>query len=272
MNRLKVSPGWAILAGGLSLFVVVPLAVMVLGSLKTSAQAVSFDLSLPSTWHPENYAFVVKNGEVVRAFLNSLLITVTSVALCMAVAAPGAYVVARRASRFTAWVYTVCLLGMVAPFQVVTTFVLLKGLGLIGSYAGVILVSVAGQLSWSLFLFTGFVRTVPREMEEAACIDGASPHRTFLTVIIPLLQPVLATNIVIVAMAVWNDLLLPLYFLNSPEKWTMPLTVYSFFGQYASNWNYVFADLVLTAVPIVILYLAAQKFIIEGMTSGAVKG
>lgn len=270
--NLRSSRWWLVPTALLALFVVIPLAVMVLGSLKDSTEALSFDLSLPTTWHPENYAFVVAKGDVVRAFLNSLLVTVASVALCIAAAAPGAYVVARRATRFTGMVYTLCLLGMVAPFQVVTTFVLLKSLGLIGTYLGVILVSVAGQLSWSLFLFTGFVRTVPREMEEAACIDGASPHRTFALVIVPLLQPVLATNVVIVAMAVWNDLLLPLYFLNSPEKWTMPLTVYSFFGQYASQWNYVFADLVLTALPILVLYLAAQKFIVEGMTSGAVKG
>jgi raffinose/stachyose/melibiose transport system permease protein len=109
-------------------------------------------------------------------------------------------------------------------------------------------------------------------MEESAVIDGCSPTRAFFSIILPLLQPVTMTSIVTIAIGVWNDFILPLYMLSSSKHWTLPLTVYNFFGQYSSNWNYVFANLMLTAVPMIILYMLLQKYIIDGLTAGSVKG
>ena len=161
---------------------------------------------------------------------------------------------------------------MVSPLQVVTTFGLLKILNLTGTYFGVIMITTAVQLPWTMFTLTGFIKNVPKDLDEAAFIDGASPLKMFFIIILPLLKPILATAIVSTAMGAWNDFMIPLYFFNTSDKWTMPLTVYNFFGQYQSNWNYVFADLVLTALPITILYLYCQKYVISGMTAGAVKG
>ncbi len=255
-----------------SLVIIVPLLIMVLGSFKTAGEAMSFNIDLPKNWRFDNYLYVIQKANVPQAFGNSLLITSLAVAVCISFSALCAYVIARRDTRTSRGAYAVCLLGMVAPLQMVTTFALLKGLGLIGSYPGVILILVAAQLPWSIFIFSGFIKTVPLELDEAAIIDGASPLRLFAAIILPLLQPVVVTNIVIITMSVWNDFMIPLYFLNSPDKWTMPLTVYGFFGQYMSDWNYVFADLVLTALPVVILYLFAQRYIVAGMTAGSVKG
>ncbi|HOO28135.1 MAG TPA: carbohydrate ABC transporter permease, partial [Lachnospiraceae bacterium] len=147
-----------------------------------------------------------------------------------------------------------------------------KILHLTGTYAGVIFVESAVQLPWTVFTLTGFIKNVPKELDEAAFIDGAAPLHMFFKIVLPLMKPILATALVSAAMYAWNEFMVPLYFFNTSSNWTLPLTVYNFFGQYASNWNYVFADLMITALPITILYLCCQKYIVSGATAGAVKG
>ena len=123
-----------------------------------------------------------------------------------------------------------------------------------------------------MFILTNFIYTIPREMDEAAVIDGCGPIRLFFRIILPMLLPVVLTNIVIVAMGTWNDLQTPLYLLNSSKNLTMPLTVYNFKGRYFSDWNLIFADLVLVALPMIVLYVFCQKYIVAGTSAGAVKG
>lgn len=256
----------------LSTIIVIPILIMVLGSFKDAAEAQLFNIALPSTWHFDNYLYVIKSGGIGRAFINSMVVTVFSVAICILSSAFASFIIARKGSKFSNALYNVFLLGMVAPMQVITTFGLLKALNMMGTYRAVILLIAAVQIPWSIFIFTGFIKGIPREMDEAAFIDGAGPIRMFLLVILPLLKPVLATNVVAITMSAWNEFMIPLYFFNTSSKWTLPLTVYNFFGQYFNNWNYVFANLVITALPITLLYLYCQKYIIEGMTAGAVKG
>lgn len=256
----------------LSLVILVPLFIMILGSFKNAAEAQLFNLALPSSWHFDNYAHVVQSGGIAKAFFNSTVITAAVTLIVMLCGSCCAFVVSRRPSRYTRGVYGLFLIGMISPLQVVTTFGLLKILHLTGTYIGVILIMTAVQLPWTIFTLTGFIKNVPRELDEAAFIDGASPLRMFFRIILPLLKPILATAVVSTAMGAWNEFMIPLYFFNTSDKWTMPLTVYNFFGQYQSNWNYVFADLVLTALPITILYLYCQKYVVSGMTAGAVKG
>lgn len=256
----------------LSLIVIIPMLIMLLGSVKNPTEAQQFNLMLPTEWHFENYAHVIHSGGIGRAMMNSTIITFSVTVLVLIFGGLCAFVVSRRDSRYTKGVYYLFLIGMVSPLQVVTTFGLLKVLNLMGTYFGVIMITTAMQLPWTMFTLTGFIKNVPRDLDEAAFIDGASPLRMFFQIVVPLLKPILATVIVTTAMGAWNDFMVPLYFFNTSEKWTMPLTVYNFFGQYQSNWNYVFADLVLTALPITILYLYCQKYIVSGMTAGAVKG
>lgn len=256
----------------LSLVIIVPLLIMILGSFKDPAEAQKFDLALPSKWLIENYIHVIKVGGIGKAMGNSFIVTVIVTVIVILAGGLSAYIISRKQNLYTKTLYSIFLLGMVSPLQVVTTFGLLKLLNLIGTYAGVIMIITAVQLPWTTFTLTGFIKGVPRDLDEAAFLDGAGPFRLFWSIILPLLRPILATAVVSTAMGAWNEFMIPLYFFNTSDKWTMPLTVYNFFGQYQSNWNYVFADLVLTALPITILYLYCQKYVISGMTAGAVKG
>lgn len=261
-----------IVIGLASILIIVPLLIMIFGSFKTPAEAQKFNLELPTQWVFSNYTYVFNAGGIGKAMLNSVIVTVAVTVLTVINGGLCAFIISRRSGKYTFGLYNLFLLGMVSPMQVVTTFVLLKMIHLTGTYTGVIFVETAIQLPWTIFMFTGFIKGVPRELDEAAYIDGARPLTMFFKVILPLLKPIVATTVVSTAMGAWNEFMIPLYFFNTSDKWTMPLTVYNFFGQYSSNWNYVFADLVLTALPITILYLYCQKYIVAGMTAGAVKG
>lgn len=256
----------------LSLIIIVPLLIMILGSFKDPAQAQQFNLKLPTEWNFSNYLYVIEKGGIGRAFINSVIVTVFVTIIVLITGSLSAFVISRKQNRYSSIVYNMFILGMVAPLQIVTTFALLKVLNLSGTFLGVILVKSAVQLPWAIFTLTGFIKSVPKDLDEAAFIDGATALQMFFKIILPLLKPIMATVLITTAMSAWNEFMIPLYFFNTSSKWTMPLTVYNFFGQYASNWNYVFADLVLTALPITILYLICQRFIVSGATAGAVKG
>ncbi|MDO4272889.1 MAG: carbohydrate ABC transporter permease [Eubacteriales bacterium] len=255
-----------------SLVIICPLLIVILGSFKDAPEAQAFNLALPSSWHFENFSVVIDKGNMGQAFMNSMIITLAVTAFVVVAGSLNAFVVSRKKCRFTSFVYYLFLLGMIAPIQIVTTYGLLQMLNLTGTFVGVICVEAALQMPWTIFTLSGFIKNVPKELDEAAFIDGASPLRMFFSIIFPLLKPIMATVVVTTAMGAWNEFMVPLYFFNSASKWTMPLTVYNFFGQYSSNWNYVFADLVLTALPITILYLLCQKYVVAGATAGAVKG
>ncbi len=256
----------------IALIVIIPLCIIIFGSLKSAPEAARFNAVPPLEWHFENYIYVIQNGGIITAAKNSILITVTSIVVIIIVSVMSSFIIARRSGKYSSAAYNIFLMGMIAPLQLITTFGLLKVLHLMGTYTGVILIFSATQIPWAVFMLTSFVKTIPREIDEAAFMDGCGAVRMIFVIIIPLLKPVIATITVVLSMSVWNDLLIPLFFLNSSKKWTMSLTVYNFFGQYFSNWNYVFADMVLTAAPVVALYLFFQKYVVAGMTSGAVKG
>lgn len=256
----------------ISLLILVPLLIMIFGSFKNPTEAAQFNLKPPSEWHFDNYKYVFTTGKIARSFLNSVIVTAGTVLVCISTAAFAGFVIARRRDKLTKRFQALFMFGLVAPMQMITTFALLKVTGILGSYFAVIMVMAAGQIPWAVFMVINFVSTIPKELDQAALIDGAGPIRMFTSVIMPVIKPILATTIVMVAMNAWNDFMIPLYFFSSSERWTLPLTVYNFFGQYFSNWNYVFANLVITALPITILYLYAQKHIVAGLTTGAVKG
>ncbi|WP_343250008.1 carbohydrate ABC transporter permease [Diplocloster hominis] len=271
-RKIMSSGVLTLLMAVISLVIIIPLLVMILGSFKNPTEAQLFNLHLPTEWHFDNYSYVIQKGGIGLAFVNSLIITVVVTVFVLISGSLCAFVVSRKNTRYTNFVYNLFLLGMICPIQIVTTFGVLKSLNLVGTFLGVMAVESALQLPWTIFTLSGFIKNVPRDLDEAAFIDGASPARMFFTIIMPLMKPILATALVTTAMYAWNEFMIPMYFFNSSSKWTMPLTVYNFFGQYASNWNYVFADLVLTALPIAILYLCCQKYVISGQTAGAVKG
>ncbi len=268
--------GWGAMtaAAVLSLVVIVPFVLVVVNSLKDRVAAQSMLLTLPSVVHWENYLDVIVRGRLVRSFLNSTLISTSSVALSVVAAAMASFVLSRRRTRLEAFLYLFFLLGLVAPVNMVTVIKALQAVRMMGTYQGIILLYSSLLLPFSIFLYYGFIRSVPLELDEAAVLDGAGPWRLFFTVVFPMLAPVTITVTLINFMNAWNDFMIPLYILNRSDKWPMTIAVYDFFGtmQKRSEWNLVFADVVLTVLPVVVVYLVGQKYLVSGMTAGAVKG
>ena len=257
------------------LVVLAPLVMVLLGSLKTPAEAAQFNLSLPSEWHFENYLEIFRKTNALRAIKNSLTITLSVVLVCVLVGTPCAYYIARKKSRYANGLRLYFNLGIIVPLSIVPSIFLLQTLGIMGTPMGLVCIYLGMRIPWIIFLCVGFIKGIPMELEEAALIDGCGgalgPLKVFFRIIFPLLKPILITAVIIITMGVWNEFQLPLYFLSSSKNTTLPMTVYWFYGQYQTSWNLVFANLVVTALPIILLYLYCQKYVIAGMTQGAVK-
>ena len=190
----------------LSGIILIPLLMLIFGSFKDAAAAARFTIDLPEEWHLENYIYVFTSGKLGRATFNSLIYSVFGVSVCTICAMLCAFIMERRSSRVTEGVYMYVNVGMVAPLMVIPTLAFLKALHIYGTYFSVILVFAGMYIPWSVFLFTSFMKNVPRELDEAAFIDGCRPIRLFFTVVMPLLKPIIATNIVFIAMNIWNDI------------------------------------------------------------------
>ena len=256
----------------LSLIIIIPFLIMVLGSLKNNVEVTAFNLALPSEWQWGNYKQVIVEGRMLRAFGNGMFITSMAVVLTAILASMASFIIARKKTKLSEFLYYFFFIGMIAPLQLIPTIKLFQWLNLYGTYTSVILVYCIMMLSFSIFLYTGFIKTIPQVLDEVALLEGASLTRVFFTIIFPLIKPINITVVIIVFMNIWNDINIPIFFLSNPDKWTMPLSVYQFFGMFAgSSWNLVFANLVLTALPVVILYLFCQRYIVAGLTTGAVK-
>ena len=204
--------------------------------------------------------------------MNSLIYSVGSVALCAILAAMASFVLSRRRSKASKNLYLFFVLGITMPINFVSLMKIMQVLHLYNTRGGIILLYAALQLPFTIFLTYGFINKIPREIDEAAVIDGCSPIRLFFSVIMPLLKPVLVTVMVLTFLNTWNEFILPLYFTGSTDKWPMTLAVYNFFGIYFKDWNLICADIVLTSMPVILVYFLGQKYIVSGMTSGAVKG
>ena len=163
-------------------------------------------------------------------------------------------------------------MGIALPVNVFTLTSVMQFTHLINTRLGMIILYATLQIPFSIFLIYGFIETIPRDLDDAAAIDGCGPIQVFFRVIMPLLTPVLVTTFILSFLNTWNDFIMPLYYLSSSKNWPMTLAVYNFFGQYTQSWNLVSADILLTIIPVLIVYLAGQRFILNGMTSGAVKG
>jgi raffinose/stachyose/melibiose transport system permease protein len=259
----------ALVAG---LLVFVPIYLVFVNSLKTRAESSSMGVGLPAVPQWENYTTVIEDGDLVVAFLNSLLYSLSATAICVVLSAMAAYVLARRRTRGHKLIYLLLIMGIAMPTNFVTLMQVMQWTNLVNTQLGIILLYAAMQIPFSVFLVYAFVGSIPRELDEAAFIDGCGPIRAFFRVIFPLLMPVLVTLSVLSILNIWNEFLMPLYFLNSSSAWPMTLAVYNFFGMYQQNWALVSADVVLTIVPVIIIYLLAQRWILSGMSTGAVKG
>ena len=253
----------------------VPFAFIVLTASKTAPDASQLEFSLPQDWaFLDNLVEVVsyRDGLVLRAFVNSAVLTVLSVTAMVLLAAMVGYVTQRRRSWLNPVVDTMVLAGLIVPPAVVPTVWVLQRLELFKTLGGLVLVEVTFGLSFCILLFRAFVATIPRELDEAAILDGAGPVRLFWTMIVPLLRPVIITVVVVQAVAVFNDFTGPLYFLPGDENATVQLTLYNFQGQSLNQYNLLFMDILLITIPPLVLYVFFNRQIVAGMTNGALKG
>ena len=264
--------GVNLIAWILSIILITPLVLILINSLKTSQAAAEMSLRLPDSIHLENFQTVIERGKLGITFLNSLTYSVFSVLLCTLTSAMAAFVLSRNRNRTNRIIYFIIVLGMAMPINFIALIKVMQLLQLINTKVGIILLYASIQTPFNVFLIYSFVGKLPKDIDEAAIIDGCSPPQLFFSIILPLLKPVLVTVMVLTFLNTWNEYILPLYFLGSSQNWPMTLAVYNFFGMYFRDWNLVCADIVLTSLPVIIVYLLGQKYIVSGMTAGAVKG
>ena len=253
----------------------VPFAYIILTSVKTAREAATRSFDWPTKWQFwENLVDVIQTRDymLVTAFLNSIILTVASVTLLVILGAMVGFVLQRRPSRWTGIVNFFVLAGLIIPPAVVPTIWVLQGLTLFKTMHGMILIEVAYGLSFAILLFRAFIATVPRELDEAAIIDGAGPMRLFFSVVLPLLRPVVVTVIVVQSVAIFNDFTNPLYYLPGKENVTVQLTLFNFQSQFNTQFNLLFMNILLITIPPLIVYIFFNRQIVAGLTAGAVKG
>jgi raffinose/stachyose/melibiose transport system permease protein len=271
-NRRLLSAFFIALLG---IVFVVPFAFILLTAAKSRAEAGLLRFSLPTHWELlQNLGDAIKtrNYMLIAAFINSTILTVASVAIMVVLSAMVAYVLQRRRSRSGRVVELVVLSGLIIPPAVVPTVWVLQKLSLFDTLPGLILIEVAFGMSFCILLFRAFIATIPRELDEAATIDGAGPMRVFFSVIFPLLRSVTVTVIVTQSVFVFNDFVNPLYFLPGDENATVQLTLFNFQSQFNTQYNLLFADILLITIPPLIMFMFFNRKIVAGITAGAVKG
>ena len=266
--------------GGLAILVsifvfIVPFAFIVLTALKDRKEASLREFSLPTTWHLwENLVQVVQTRDymVITAFINSTILTVASVTLLVVFGAMCGYIMQRRPSVWTSIAGGLVLAGLIIPPAVVPTIWVMQSIGLFKTLHGLILIEVAYGLSFTILLIRAFMATVPRELDEAAVMDGAGAFRVFFQIILPLLKPVVITIVVVQSVAIFNDFTNPLYYLPGSQNATVQLTLYNFQSQFSTAYNLLFMNILLITIPPLLVYLFFNRQIVAGMTAGAVKG
>jgi raffinose/stachyose/melibiose transport system permease protein len=252
----------------------IPLWLAFVTSAKSRGEANIPDLSLPSHWHlGANYSSAFHQGDIPWALFGSLLVMVPAVAGVLIFGSLASWVLARRSGRVVSLLYSAAISGIILPPAVVTIVLLLRQLHLASTPAGMIFVYMGMYMSLVIFFITGFVRTIPLELEEAARMDGAKPLAVFVRIILPLLRPVIATATILICLYIWNDVFYSFFVLGGGTFTTLPLNLYSVASSnlYQNNWNLVFAYVILMSLPLIVIFTFAQRRIISGITGGAVK-
>ena len=258
-----------------TVFYLFPLILMAMNSLKTTGEFTSNPVSLPTIIQWGNYGYEFEQRHVLSALTNSRVSTVAVGAIIALLGQMAAYTVSRVQSKFVSTMFYMMIASMSAPFQ---TFMIAlvklyaSQLGLNNTLITEIYISVGLNICFSIFLVKGFLSSIPREIDEAALIDGCSSIKLFFYIILPMLTPILITLLVFVAMGIWNDYLLSSLFLNTQDMRTLPMMVRVFNAQYSNDYAPMMAGLVMTITPMLAFYLVCQKHILEGVVQGAVKG
>lgn len=252
----------------------VPLYFVFVNASKTTSESSLLNMSWPTKFQlTENITtvFASHDGMILRAFMNSALITVLSILLLILFGAMAGYVLHRKTTKMSPVFNFLLLAGLIIPPAVVPTIWVLEGVGLFKTLPGIVLVEVALHIPFTVILYRSFMATIPKEIDEAALIDGCGRFQLFFRIILPLLKPVSATVIVLTSVAVYNDFVNPLYFYPGSENATLQLTLYNFMSLYRTEWNLLFTNILLISIPPLILFIFFNKRIVAGMTAGSVK-
>lgn len=256
-----------------SIIIITPMAIIFINSFKSQKEAYSMDFRLPSKWIFENYQIVIDKGNLGVTFLNSLSYATISTLILLFATIPCAFILQRN-NKLKGYkiLFYYLVIGIALPINNIALMKIMIALHLMNTRVGIDLLYATMGIPLSIFVATGFISSIPRELDEAAVIDGCGSRKLLWNVILPLLKPLISTLFILNFLSTWNDFTMAIYFLNGSSKMPMSLAVYNFFGQFEQSWNLVCADIVLTAAPVLIIYLFAQKYIVQGLTSGAVKG
>lgn len=256
-----------------SILMLYPIVIVVLSGFKSTAEIYSTPFSLPSSFEPKNLVTIWEQTRFPRYLLNSLIVTVSSVTAILVVGTLAAYALARYRFRGNELIYLFFLSGLMVPLKlaIIPLFIQLTSLGLIDTQFGLILVYTAMGLPSAVFILTGFLRTLPFELEESARIDGASEGRIMWSIMLPLARPAMVIAGIHNAVPIWNDFFFPLVMVQTDRLKTLPQGLTIFMGEYNTEWGVLFAGLTLAALPITIVYMALSRQFIAGLTHGAVK-
>lgn len=264
-----------ILMAILALAFIYPIILVVINSSKSFSEVMSDVIKLPKHLTLSNYAYVWKYVDYPRLFLNNLIITTVGVSGIVFFSALAAYKLSRTKTKYSWIIFVFCITPMLIPFQtiMITVVKVAKTLHLTNSVLGLGIQYWGFGAPLAIFIYHGFIKSIPREIDESAIMDGASSFRTFISIIFPLMKPVTATIMIINVMWIWNDFLLPLLMVNgSNSTKTLTLAAYSFVGQYTTDWQYTMTAVVMAVLPSVIFFIFMQKNIVKGVTAGAIKG
>ena len=256
-----------------AVIVVYPVIWMVFASLKGSGELLSNIWGVPRSIETKNYREAWKAAHLGRALFNSIFVSLSTVVLVVAITAPAGYALAKFKLRFGTVILLIFVLTMQAPVPVIPLYVLLVKLKMTDSYIGYILPLTAGGIPLAIFIFRAFFTTVPRELEEAAVVDGATRVGAFLRIVMPVSVPAVATVSILQFLASWNEYFLALILIRSPELRTLPLAIQVFFYDWGrTDWGPIFAALTIGSLPMILLYIVMQRRFVQGLTAGAVKG
>lgn len=251
-----------------------PVYIALLNSLKTNAEISKSILALPLKLQFGNYGKAMLKLDFLTVVFNTAFITILSITGIIIAASMAGYIIARTKSRAGKGFYFLFIASMLIPFHSIMIALTKTAmvLGVKGSLLGTVAIYIGLGLNMSVFLYHGFIGSIPLELEEAGTIDGCQPLGLFAYIVFPLLKPITATIAILNALWIWNDFLLPLLMITDSDNYTLILAANKFFGKYEADWSNILAGLLLTSFPLVLFYLAFQKYIVKGITAGAVKG
>jgi len=258
----------------LALIFIYPLVLMVLTAFKSTREFFFDPFGLPDTWSLKPFIDVWQKANFNTYFFNSVLIATSAVILLIFCASLAAYAIARFDFKYNNLVFMFFLAGIMIPIRlgILPLFILMKNLNLLDTRLSLILTYAASGMPMSVFILTGFFKTIPTELGDAARVDGCNKFQVFYKIMLPLVRPALATVTIVNFVPWWNDFFFPLLFINTDALKTIPLGMTIFFGQYMTDWGLLFSGMVIASVPLLILYILMSKQFISGLTSGAVKG